>query len=500
MEHLLFIIPVFFALSVFAVPQRIVRAYGLVGGIASLVLTAVLLMNYTTPVADGPYHLFLQKRDVFGYGVTLSFGYDAISLIMVLLTNVLVPLILLSNYARELASNKLFTSMVFLMQLGLVGVFVSLDGIWFYIFWEITLIPIYLIAYWFGEPERKAALTKFFIYTFFGSLFMLASFIGLYLYKGEGLMDLFGMLGGRSFYINDLYLKASFTELPFWIMGGFFVAFAVKIPIFPFHTWQPATYSKSPMAGTMLLSGIMLKMALYGMMRWMLPLASVETRQEFSCVIIVLCLIGVVYGAILAIKQDDLKRLFAFASISHVGLIAAGIMVFDKDTLSGSIIQIINHGLVAVGLFLAADVIERRLGTRKLSELGGIAKQAPRFAFWFAALAFASVSVPFTSGFIGEFLLIKGLYGYNAIIGIVAGTTLILGAVYTFRAYQLSMFGPVQTQQFSDLTWSETLAFVIIIGLTVFLGVYPKAVIDFISPSLDFLMTFAKPLELNFGF
>lgn len=457
-----------------------VRVYGLLGGLAALVLTIVLMANYS---ADSGMHYFVSRDWMSAYGITLTFGYDAISLIMVLLTTALVPLILLSNYNRELASNKLFTCMVFLMQFGLIGVFIAMDGIWFYVFWEITLIPIYLIAFWFGAPERKAALTKFFIYTFFGSLFMLASLIGLKSMATSFAIDA----------LRDVDLTGH-TQTAIWLLGGFFLAFAIKIPIFPFHTWQPDTYTKSPMAGTMLLSGIMLKMALYGMIRWMLPLFP----EALDCVtypIIILGVIGVVYGAILAIKQDDMKRLFAFASISHVGLIAAGIMTWTKDAIAGSIIQMINHGLVAVGLFLAADVIERRLGTRSLRDLGGIARQAPKFAFWFAALAFASVSVPFTSGFIGEFLLIKGLYTFDCLIGIIAGTTLILGAVYTFRAYQLSMYGPVNTNTFADLSFSELAVFAIIMIAIVFLGVYPKAVIDFVQPSINQLLEIVKPLQ-----
>jgi len=461
-------------------PKNAVRTYGLVGGLASLILTLVLIAHYNP---EGGMHKFISQDWITAYGITLNFGYDAISLIMILLTTALVPLILLSNFGRELSTNRLFTSMVFLMQFGLIGVFISMDGIWFYVFWELTLIPIYLIAYWFGEPERKAALTKFFLYTFFGSLFMLASLIGLK-----------AMSATATFAIEDLYAIELTSQTAFWLMGGFFLAFAIKAPIFPFHTWQPETYSKAPMAGTMLLSGIMLKMALYGMIRWMLPLFP-EALESVSYPIIVLGVVGVVYGAILAIKQNDMKRLFAFASISHVGLIAAGIMTLDKDTLSGSILQMINHGLVAVGLFLAADVIERRLGTRKLNELGGIAKQAPKFAFWFAALAFASVSVPFTSGFVGEFLLIKGIYTFDCIIGIIAGTTLILGAVYTFRAYQLSMYGPVKTAEFADLSWSELTVFAVIMLAIVFLGIYPKAVVDFIEPSISHLLQTIKPLQ-----
>lgn len=465
MEGLLLILPICLSIFAFVLPKNVVRAFGLLGSLAVFGVVAAVACGYAN---DGTIHLF-ANGNLFG-GITLSFGYDGVSLIMMLLTAVLIPLILLANYKNELASNRQFTSMVFLMQFGLLGVFTAMDGILFYSFWEITLIPIFLIAYWFGAPERKAALTKFFIYTFVGSLAMLASLIGT-------------KMGARTFFIEDLKAVAFTAKTATWLATGFFLAFAIKIPIFPFHTWQPATYEKSPMAGTMLLSGIMLKMALYGMIRWMLPLYP-EAVGNFQYLIIVLAVIGVVYGAVIAIMQDSMKRLFAFASMSHVGLIAAGIMTGTSDSIAGSILQMVNHGLVAVGLFLAVDVIERRLGILKLSDLGGLAKTAPKFAFWFAVIAFASVSVPFTSGFIGEFLLIKGIYNYDWIIGIIAGTTLILGAVYTFRAYQLSMYGPLKHESFTDLHWSELIVFAFISIAVVVLGVYPAAVMDFVGPSI----------------
>ncbi len=481
MEYLLFILPVFFALSVLIVPKSGVRAYGIIGSLAVLGVVIACMMQYNN---DGTMHLFGNKNEWLpGTGITLSFGYDGISLLMLLLTAVLVPLVLVSNFKNELAENRLFTSMVFFMQLGLIGVFISMDGLWFYVFWEITLIPIFLICWWYGAPERKAALMKFFIYTFVGSLAMLAALIGI-------------KVNAASFQIEDLKAVAFTSKTACWLALGFFLAFAIKIPIFPFHTWQPDTYTKSPMAGTMLLSGIMLKMALYGMIRWMIPLFP-EAVHCLQWPVIILATIGVVYGAIIAIKQKDMKRVFAFASMSHVGLIAAAIMVWDFDALSGSMVQIVNHGLVAVGLFLAVEIIERRTGTRNLADLGGFAKQAPKFAFWFAVLAFASVSVPLTSGFIGEFLMLKGLVQFDMIIGIIAGTTLILGAVYTFRAYQLSMYGPVTRDQFADLHWSELIVLAIIMISVVILGVYPALITDFVNPSLKVLLeTVSTPTGL----
>ena len=354
------------------------------------------------------------------FGLTFNIGYDAFGLVMVLLTNAIIPIIFLSNWNRDLANNKLFTALVFFMQLGLLGVFTAQDGIIFYIFWEFTLLPIFLILYWFGAKENNKVLFKFFIYTLVGSLAMLLSLIAL----GSA---------AESFAYADLKNVQLTQEVACWIMSGFLLAFAIKIPLFPFHTWQPSTYTSSPMAGTMLLSALMLKMALFGMMKWMLPL-TYEGISIMKWPIIILGAIGIVYGAIIAIKQNDIKTLFAFASISHLGLIAAGIMLFNTAAWSGAVIQIINHSLISIGLFLAADILEKRSGTRNLSELGGIAKLAPRFGFWFAVTVFAALSVPFSAGFIGEFILIKELFDFHIIIGVTAATSLILGAVYMLRS------------------------------------------------------------------
>lgn len=473
----LLLIPFLFALVSLVVPSNFVRQFSLLGGIVSLIVTIGHLCSFDT----NTFVSILDPSCVTSFGLTCKMGYDGMSLFMVLLTNVITFLIILSNYNRDLASNRSFTALVFFMQLGLLGVFTSFDGLLFYIFWEITLIPVFLIALWYGGSDRKQALVKFFIYTFVGSLAMLLSLMAI---KGYA----------KSFSHSDLMAVELTAKSAFWIFGGFFLAFAIKIPLFPFHTWQPNTYTTSPMAGTMLLSALMLKMALYGMIRWLIPLAP-EALSDMTYPVVVLGIIGVVYAGILAIKQNDIKRLFAFASISHVGLIAAGAILYSHDNWSAVFIQMANHSLVAVGLFLSADIIEQRLGSRKLSDLGGIAKQAPRFAFMFGALVLAAISVPLSSGFIGEFMLLKGVYSYNWLIGFVAGTTLIVGAVYTLRAYQLSMYGAPKSTPFADLTWNEWLAYLIIMVTIVVFGVYPQAIIDFLSPSIDSLIESVKTIN-----
>jgi len=466
----LLLIPFVFALLALVVPSNMMRSFSLVGGLISLLATIAHVLNFDT----SSFVSIFDPQVVNSIGLTCKLGYDGMSLFMVLLTSLITFLILLANYNRELSANKSFTSLLFFMQFGLIGVFTAFDGVLFYIFWELTLIPVFLIALWFGAPDRKKVLIKFFIYTFVGSLAMLLSIISIKAYA-------------PSFSHADLMAVELTSKAAYWIFGGFFIAFAIKIPLFPFHTWQPKTYTVSPMAGTMLLSALMLKMALYGMIRWMIVLAP-EALPEMTYPIIVLAVIGVVYAALIAIKQNDIKTLFAFASISHVGLIAAGAILWSHDNWSAVFIQMANHSLVAVGLFLAADIIEQRLGNRSLSHLGGIAKVAPKFAFMFGGIVLASISVPLSSGFIGEFMLLKGLFSYNALIGIIAGSTLVFGAAYTLRAYQLSMYGPATKHHFADLSWNEWLTFLILLIIIVVFGIYPQAIIDFVSPSIDQLL------------
>jgi NADH-quinone oxidoreductase subunit M len=470
----LYLIPLAFALLAAVSPAKIVRFIGLIGTITSFVVACIHVIYY---LSDRTYILF-QTDHVNALGLTMRMGYDGIGLLMVILVSLVNMLIVLSNVNRALAFEKSFFILLFIMQFGLLGVFTAMDGIMFYVFWELTLIPIFLISFWHGTPERKPALVKFFIYTFVGSLAMLLSIILL----GNNATD----------YAYESLVAVKLTsKAAFWVMSGFFIAFAIKIPLMPFHTWQPNTYTYSPMAGTMLLSALMLKMALYGMIRWMVPTAP-EALMDFIPIVVFLGVLGVVYAALLAIKQTDIKRLFAYASISHVGLIAAGIILFNREVLEASLVQIINHSLVAMGLFLAAGIIEDRLNTRELQQMGGIAKIAPRFAFWFAVICFASVSVPFTSGFIGEFLLIKGLYSYHWLIGAIAGTTLVFGAVYTFRAYQISMFGPQRLENFNDLKWNEVLTFFILTVFIVLIGIFPQVIFDFVGPSLYKLLESIK--------
>jgi NADH-quinone oxidoreductase subunit M len=412
-------------------------------------------------------------------GIRFSLGMDGVTFVMLLLTNLLAPLIVLSSWSRNFDNEARYYGLVLLMLGALNGVFLAQDGLLFYIFYELALIPIYFICAIWGGHDRVRITLKFFIYTFVGSLFMLLSLLYLYLQTP----------GSHSFAWADLVHVHLNPEVANWVMLGFFLAFAVKMPVFPFHTWQPDTYVAAPTGGTMLLSGIMLKMGTYGAIRWMMPLAP-EAAHTLAPIFMVLAIIGIVYASIIAVKQSDLKRLIAYSSIAHVGLIAAGVFAWNKAGLQGSVIQMLNHGINVVGLFFIVDMIENRLGTRSLSEMGGIAKSAPKFATLFMIIMLGSVAVPLTNGFPGEFLLLNGVWNYNFWMGAVAGLTIIFGAVYMLRAYGLVAFGEsnAATEKFADVDAREFLVLGIIAVLVLVLGFFPGLVLNLTDASVNMIL------------
>jgi NADH-quinone oxidoreductase subunit M len=402
--------------------------------------------------------------------IRFTTGFDGLTGILLLLTNILVPVIILSGIRNDENRVKI-TALTLFMQGALNGVFMAQDGLMFYIFWELALIPIYFITLTMsGENAFKITL-RFFIYTFVGSLAMLASLIYLFLHTAN-----------YSFAFEALRaVELSHTESIF-VGGGILLAFLVKIPVLPFHSWQADTYTNTPAAGTMLLSGIMLKMGLYGLLRWFLPLAP-ESIEFYQPWVIGLSVAGVLYGALIAIRQKDMKRLVAFSSLSHVGLIAAGIFTLTLEGLEGSVIQLFVHGINVVGLFLVIELIERSTGTRMLGELGGLAKNNRLFMIFFMLIALGTVAVPFTNGFPGELLLLKSLYAYRPNLSLLAGLTIIFCAVYVFRMVQFSMFGEGKGEV-ASLKWNEILAFGIITFFILGLGFMPQILIDIVHNSI----------------
>ena len=419
-------------------------------------------------------------------GINFHIGLDGLSLLLVLLTTFLVPLILLAAFRHDYRNPAAFYALVLFMQTGLIGVFVSLDAFLFYFFWEVALIPIYFLAGAWGGVRRVAITLKFFLFTIIGSLFMLAGFVYLYLQTGPAA----GSLAAHSSDLQAFYnLSLSVAEQS-WLFWLIFAAFAVKMPIFPFHTWQPDTYTESPAPATMLLSGIMLKMGIYGTMRWLLPVVPLGT-SEWGKLVIILAVIGIIYGAIIAIRQHDLKRLIAYSSLSHVGLMAAGVFSLTPIGLQGAVIQMLAHGVNVVGLFFIVDVIERRTGTRLIAELGGLTRRTPLLTVCFLVLLLSAVALPLTGGFVGEFLLLAGVYQYSAWLGAVAGLTIILSAVYMLRMFQRVMLGSdsAHSATITDLTGAELAVLVPLIVLVFWLGLFPGTFLTISEPAVTSLLT-----------
>lgn len=466
-------LPLVAALAVYLSGNKLAAKVALVASVAEFAISLVALHHVAHSQFEGLsyFHAWIANPNI-SFAITC----DGLSLLLVLLATFLVPVIILSSFGTEQASARSLYALILLMQFAMIGVFVATDGLLFYIFWELALIPIYFIALLWGQGRDKAfiqtATFKFFVYTLIGSLFMLVAFI--FLYSKAGSLSLQVLYG----------LSLSHTEQIF-VALAFFFAFAVKIPVFPFHTWQADTYTEAPTMGTMLLSGIMLKMGLYGLLRWLLPVAP-QGVQTLIPYFIVLAVIGVVYGSILAIQQKNVKRLLAYSSFAHVGLIAAGIFSLTNEGMQGAVVQMLAHGVNVVGAFFAGEVILRRTGTLEIHQLGGIRSIAPRFATAFIIIVLASVALPTTNAFIGEFLLLFGVFEYNTWLSIVAGLTIILGAVYMLKMYQYVMLGEKRAtvSAFPDLTTSELAVFAILITAIFVCGVYPKPIMEIAQPAL----------------
>jgi NADH-quinone oxidoreductase subunit M len=449
--------------------------------ILSLCVTIGLLTQFTP---DASTQFTVNYPWIRELGISFHAGIDGISMITVLLTNVLVPLIILASFKHDYKNANAFYALILFMQSGLLLVFTALDGFLFYIGWEAALIPIYFICAIWGGKDRIKVNMKFFVYTIAGSLFMLVGLIYLYLQNPA-----------KTFDINQFYALNLDSAQQGWLFWAFFIAFAIKMPIFPFHTWQPDTYTEAPTPGTMLLSGIMLKMGIYGVIRWLLPIVP-QGVSDWTCLATILSVVGIVYASLIAFTQKDAKKLVAYSSIAHVGLIAAGIFAAvglgrnGIQGMQGVMVQMLSHGVNVVGLFFVLDIIASRVKTNKIEELGGIAKAAPKLAIVFLIIVLGTVALPGTNGFIGEFLLLFSVYSYQSWLGLVAGLTIIFGAVYMLRMYQQVMLGTTNelTISFTDIKGSEQVVLYIICALIIVMGVYPKPILHLSEASVQHLL------------
>jgi NADH-quinone oxidoreductase subunit M len=481
----LIILPLVAAILVWLMKGNAARTAALGFSIVEFALSLFTLFQLKHNPADPKKFLSLDCTWIESIGVKFSVGVDGISMLLVLLTTFLVPLIILTSYKNEYEKPNAFYGLMLLMQMALVGVFVARDGFLFYVFWELALIPIYFICLLWGGENRAKITFKFFIYTLFGSLFMLVALI--YLYQNTGFDG-----AAKSWAVADIYRAGQSLPIEnqsyiFWFI---FLAFAIKMPIFPLHSWQPDTYVNAPTQGTMLLSGIMLKMGVFGVIRWLLPVVPAAAEQ-FAPIVIGLAITGIIYASCIAIVQKDYKRLIAYSSFAHVGLIAAGIFSMNQQGLQGGVIQMLSHGVNVVGLFLIADILFRQLGTRNITEMGGIRNINPGFSVLFLIILLGSVALPLTNGFIGEFLLIAGVFTFSKTAAVFAGLTVILGAVYMLRSYQAIMLGEANalTGKFTALAKTDKAVLIIVCIVIIAFGVYPKPLNDLAEPAVKEILT-----------
>ena len=472
---ILILLPFLTGLAVlFIKNQAIANKVAITGGFIGLAYTLYVLALFT----EGGHDFNFTAAWIPTIGVNFHVNLDGLSMLMVLLTNLLAPFIYLTGLNKEQPRAALLYALMLFMQGAMLGVFTALDGFLFYIFWELSLIPIYFIILLWGGERRQVITLKFFIYTLAGSLLMLIAFIFLYLKTPTGDWEWY------SFIHNQITPGAQ--GVLFWFI---FLAFAIKMPIFPFHTWQPSTYTTAPSQGTMMLSGIMLKMGIFGVMRWLLPVLPLGV-QQYGTTALILSIAGIIYASILAFKQKDLKTLVAYSSIAHVGLISAGLFVNSAQALQGAAFQMLVHGINVIGLFYIIELIERRIGTRDLTLMGGIKTKAPKLSFLFMIILLGSVGLPLTNGFVGEFLLITGIFHAGLWFALLAGLTIIMGAIYMLYAFQKVMLGETneRTILFTDIKGVELAVLIPLALLVILLGVYPQPILDLTSTVIDHIV------------
>jgi len=467
-------VPLLFSLLLFAMKDDLVlnKKIALFGSLLSFGIAIAMLFKYlANPKGYPVFH-----PDIFhSIGIEFIHGLDGLSMLLVLLTTFLFPLIIYSGFGSGVYRRNSFYALIMLMEMALVGVFTSTDVLLFYVFWELALIPIFFLAILWGGQNARAITLKFFLYTLVGGLLMLVAIVYIYVQTP----------GDHSFAYAEFYKVILTPRSQKWLFLAFFLAFAIKIPIFPFHTWQPDLYFTAPTQGTMLLAGIMLKMGVFGLFRFVMPMFP-DVLIDFGLYAIILSVTGIVYASIIAIRQNELKRLIAYSSLAHVGLIAAGVFTMTVNGMEGAMIQMISHGVNIVGLFFCYEIIVRRTKTGNISSLGGIASKAPVFAGFFMVIMLGSISLPLTNSFIGEFLLLQGVFQFNGYLAAVAGLTIILGAVYMLWMYQRTMYGEVKeaTAGFTDLTRQEIIALVPVVVIILWIGVYPHMFLQLAEPAV----------------
>jgi NADH-quinone oxidoreductase subunit M len=421
-------------------------------------------------------------------GVQYFFGVDGISVLLILLTTLLGAIAILSSWTAVTDRVRAYYAFLLLLQTGMLGVFCALDMFLFYVFWEVMLVPMYfLIGIW-GGARRLYAAIKFFLYTLVGSVVMLLGILALYFHSKK--IPAFAQTG--TFDVTQWYTMGIPADLQFWVFLAFFLGFAIKVPMFPFHTWLPDAHVEAPTAGSVILAGVLLKMGTYGFVRFSLPLLPDSIGQTINLLVwqptirefmVTLAIISIVYAALVTLVQKDMKKLIAYSSVSHLGFVMLGMFALNPLGLEGSVLQMINHGLSTGGLFLIVGLIYERRHTKEISEFGGLAHVMPVYATFTLILFLASMGLPLLNGFIGEFMILQGAYSANRVWAYWAVSGIVLGAAYLLWLYQRVFWGKVTKEENArlvDLDARELATLVPLVALCAWIGVYPKPFLEFL--------------------
>ena len=496
--------PILGVLAVLFTPKEKINAIKMSGLLTTAVTFVISLYLFSQFDSDNPSFQF-QQQFVWVSGLNISYyvGIDGMALLLIVLTTFLTPLALLGTWNSVEDRIKEYTMMVLLLELGMVGVFAALDLFLFYVFWEAMLIPMYFIIGIWGGQDRVYAAIKFFLYTLFGSLLMLVAILALGYFAST--------LPGGQFTTNLPELYAIAQRIPLnlqlWMFAAFALSFAIKVPLFPLHTWLPDAHVQAPTAGSVILAGVLLKMGTYGFLRFCIPLFP-DASIKLTPVLCILAVVGIIYGALVAMVQTDIKKLVAYSSVSHLGFVVLGIFSVTEEGIQGAIIQMVNHGLSTGALFLLVGMIYDRTHTRAISDFGGVAKLMPVYATFFLIISLSSIGLPGLNGFVGEFLVLLGsfkstflgTYAYAAF----AGLGVILSAVYLLWMYQRVMLGPVREgavyggYKLYDITRREIGALIPIVILVVWIGVYPGTFLKKSARTAKTVVTLMENVQRGF--
>jgi NADH-quinone oxidoreductase subunit M len=460
-------------------PERegAVRTVALAVSLVEFAATLLLWMRFNPASAE--FQFVERYAWLPQFGISYHLGIDGISLFLIVLTGFLTPLALLSSWHSVHKSVKLFSFFMLALETAMLGVFVSLDLFLFYLFWDAMLIPMYfLIGIW-GYDRRIYAAIKFILYTMAGSVLMLIAIIGLAYAHAAA-------TGQPSFDLADLYALHLSWPMEKWFFLAFTVAFAIKVPLFPFHTWLPDAHVEAPTAGSVILAGVLLKMGTYGLLRFSFPLFP-SAAAYFAPTLAVLAVIGIVYGALVAMVQPDMKKLVAYSSVSHLGFVVLGLCALNMNGVQGGVYQMLNHGVSTGGLFMLVGMLSDRRHTRQIAEYGGLKAVTPRLVAAFLLVTLASIALPTMNGFIGEFLILLGAFRWHRMFAVVASTGVILSAVYMLWMFQRVNYGTVTNEKnktLPDLDGREWAMMVPTIAMCIFMGVFPNVFLKPMEPSV----------------